>query len=68
MESAQASASERSCQQAEADDARSLDRVRIGEALVREGVLSREQLDFALRVQAKLRYHELLDQIGRAHV
>jgi type IV pilus assembly protein PilB len=63
MGSAQASASERSRQQAEADDARSLDRVRIGEALVREGVLSREQLDFALRVQAKLRYHERLGKV-----
>jgi type IV pilus assembly protein PilB len=63
MGSAQASASERSCQKAEADDARSLDRVRIGEALVREGVLTREQLEFALRVQGKLRYHERLGKV-----
>jgi type IV pilus assembly protein PilB len=63
MESAQSSASEPSRQQAEADDARSLDRVRIGEALVRDGVLTREQLEFALRVQAKLRYHERLGKV-----
>jgi type IV pilus assembly protein PilB len=63
MGSAQASASELSRQQAAADDARSLDRVRIGELLVREGVLSGEQLEFALRVQAKLRYHERLGKV-----
>jgi len=41
----------------------SLDRVRIGEALVRDGVLTAEQLEFALRVQAKLRYHERLGRV-----
>ena len=41
----------------------SLDRARIGEALVRDGVLTSDQLEFALRVQAKLRYHERLGRV-----
>jgi type IV pilus assembly protein PilB len=44
-------------------DPRSLDRVRIGEALVRDEVLTSEQLEFALRVQKKLRYHERLGKV-----
>jgi len=62
-EAAHAETPDASHQEAGADDARSLDRVRIGEALVRERVLTREQLEFALRVQAKLRYHERLGKV-----
>lgn len=43
--------------------AKSLDRVRIGELLVSDGILTSAQLQFALRVQQKLRYHERLGKV-----
>jgi len=63
MSAPDATASERPEHDSETSDPRSLDRIRIGEALVRDGVLTTDQLAFALRVQAKLRYHERLGKV-----